>query len=108
MIEFGEGKYKIYLNYFKIGDELLVIIYGGEKPHIGSISICNNTYPFSISFLGHKDYIISHYASEKIFKKLNSKVIVICGIHIENATKEDIEILINNSKKCVEKFLENF
>ncbi|MDH5807013.1 MAG: hypothetical protein QXW62_00340 [Candidatus Methanomethylicaceae archaeon] len=105
MIEFGEGKHKVWLSSFNLGNELLIIIGGGEKPHIGSISLCTGTPPISISLINHKDYIISHNAAWKIHKKYNCNVIVICGIHIDNATKEDIEILLRNSEKCIEKFI---
>lgn len=105
MIEFGEGKHKVWLISFNLGDELLIIIGGGEKPHMGGISICTGTPPISISLPNHKDYLISHNAAWKIHRKYNRNVIVICGIHIDNATKEDIEILLRNSEKCIEKFI---
>lgn len=105
LIEFGEDRHKVWLISFDLGDDLLVVIGGGEKPHVGSVSLCAGGPPISISLIDHKDYLISHSAAWRIYKKLNRRVIVICGIHVDNATKKDIEILLRNSEKCVEKFI---
>ena len=40
MITSGEGKYKVWLQQKKIGDNLVYILGGGEKPHIGGVVIC--------------------------------------------------------------------
>lgn len=105
MIEFGEGKHRVWLISFNLGDDLLIVIGGGEKPHVGGISLCTGGRPISISLPGHKDYLISHSAAWSIHRKCNRNVMVVCGIHVDNATEEDIEILLRNSQKCVEKFM---
>ncbi|MCX8169609.1 MAG: hypothetical protein N3D72_00805 [Candidatus Methanomethyliaceae archaeon] len=107
MIEVGEGKYKVWLLSLKMGDDFLVIIGGGEKPHLGGFSLCINGSPISVSLPNHKDYLISHEAAEKIHKKINRNVIVICGIHIDRATDDDIKKLIENSRECINRFLIN-
>ncbi|MCS7098302.1 MAG: hypothetical protein NZ922_04935, partial [Candidatus Methanomethyliaceae archaeon] len=78
-----------------------------EKPHLGGFSLCIDGPPISISLPNHKDYLISHEAAEKIHRKINHNIIVICGIHIDKATDYDIKILIENSKECINKFLIN-
>ena len=40
-----------------------------------------------------------------IYDKIKKDILVICGIHINNATKEEIDILVNNAQKCVDIFL---
>lgn len=107
MIEVGEGRHKVWLISFVMGEDLLVIIGGGEKPHLGGFSLCIDGPPISISLLNHKDYLISHEAAERIRKKINRNIIVICGIHIDKATDYDIKILVENSRECINRFLIN-
>lgn len=35
----GQNKYKVKLEAITSGEDLTVIIYGGEKPHIGALAI---------------------------------------------------------------------
>lgn len=104
MITFGEDKYQITLKYLNIGDDLLVIITGG-KEHIGSISLMDNNYYSSLSKMGHKDEVISRFVIDSIYTLFKQDIVVVCGMHLDDAKKEDIEILTQNALKCVEKFL---
>ncbi|MBL6969787.1 MAG: hypothetical protein ISR68_00140 [Campylobacterales bacterium] len=40
-----------------------------------------------------------------IYNKLDKDTLVICGIHLDNATKEDIDIVLSNTQQCVDKFI---
>lgn len=106
MITAGEGRYKIVLTSQAIGNDLLVIITGGEEEHIGSVTLKQEKESFqTISKKGHKDYMVSERMTGIIYDKIRKDVLVICGIHIEDATKEEIDILVNNAQKCVDIFL---
>ncbi|MCK5294483.1 MAG: hypothetical protein KAJ49_07525 [Arcobacteraceae bacterium] len=104
MITFGENKYKITLKYMDIGDDLLVIITGG-KEHIGSVSLIDNGSYSALSKIGHKDEIISKFATDAISTLIKKDILVVCGIHLDDATQNDIKILMQNAQNCVEKFL---
>ncbi|AEF96768.1 prenylated flavin chaperone LpdD [Methanotorris igneus] len=104
MIVVEEGRYGVFLKHIKVGDDLVVIIGGGEKEHIGSVSLMDGKLK-TINRDNHKDYVISEYAAKLIYEKIKKPVLVICGIHIDNAKKEEIDILVNNAKKCIELFL---
>ena len=99
-----ENKYKVYLKHEYIGDDLLIIITGGEK-HIGSVSLITEDSLQTISKKNHKDHELSNRVAKLIYDKMGKDTIVICGIHIPNATKEDIDLIIKNTNKCVDKFL---
>lgn len=104
MISIGVGKYVITLTYFFIGEDLLIIITGGDK-HIGGVSLVENNSFSMIRKKNHKDNIVSDMVAPLIYNTLKKDTLVICGIHINNATPQEIDILINNAQKCVEKFL---
>ncbi|MGQ9759158.1 MAG: prenylated flavin chaperone LpdD [Candidatus Methanomethylicaceae archaeon] len=105
-VEYGEGRHKVWLDIIDAGHDLIVFIGGGEKPHVGAISVCTfNGSPFTISLLEHKDYIITHNASQIICKETGRNTTVLSGIHIDNASEKDIEVILRNSKECTRMML---
>jgi hypothetical protein len=103
MITLGKGKHKVWIKKYNIGDDRVYILGGGEKSHIGGAVICQPNKELNVIRLeNHKDYIVLKLIAEKISKKYNTKVIVTGGIHIDKATKEDINIIINNCRRLSE------
>lgn len=104
MLTSGEGKYKVWLQQKKIGDDLIYFLGGGEKSHIGCVVVCEPNKKTKITkFQGHYDHIVLKPIAEAACKKYKTKVVAIGGIHIDNATKEDINILVENSRALIKK-----
>jgi hypothetical protein len=102
MITSGEGKYKVFLEEKKLADDIIYILGGGEKSHIGGIVIYEpNKPPHIIRFKGHYDHIVLQPIAKAACKKYNKKVVAIGGIHVNNATKSEIDILVNNCKELI-------
>lgn len=102
MITSGEGKYKVFLEKKKLDDDLVYILGGGEKSHIGGVVVCEpGKKPQEIRLKGHYDDIVLKPIAEAACKKYNKKVVAIGGVHVDNATKEEIELLVNNCKELV-------
>ena len=102
MITSGEGKYKVWLEQKRIGDDIIYFLGGGEKSHIGGVVICEPGKPTNVIRLGeHYDYIVLKAIAEESCKKYDTKVVAIGGIHINNATKEDIDKLVENCRELV-------
>jgi len=102
MITSGEGKYKVFLEEKKIDADLIYILSGGEKSHIGGVVICEPGKKTQVIALeGHYDHIVLQPIAEAACKKYNTKVVAIGGIHVDNASKEEIDILVNNCKELV-------
>ena len=99
MITAGEGKYKVFLENKELDDDLVYIIGGGEKSHIGGVVICEPAQTTKILKLeGHYDYIVLEPIAKEACKKYNKTVVAIGGIHVDNASKEEIEKLVRNCK----------
>jgi len=104
MITSGEGKYKVFLDKIELDSDLVFIVGGGEKSHIGAIVICEkNKEPKTIKLDGHYDYVVLEPIAKAAYEKYNKKVLVIGGIHIDNASKQEIDIIIKNCKELSEK-----
>ena len=79
---------------------------GGEEEHIGSVTLIEEKDRFqTISKKGHRDHIVSERMANIIYDRIRKDLLIICGIHIDDASKEEIDILVRNAKECVEQFL---
>jgi len=107
MISAGEGKYTVRLESYNVGKDRLVIIIGGEEEHIGSATLIEETdHLQTISKQGHKDHIVSEKMANIIYDTIGKDLLVVCGIHIDVASKEEIDILVDNAQACVDRFIE--
>ena len=110
----GVGKYKVTLMAIESGEDIIVTIYGGELPHIGAVAISiarpslekpnkisSSTSVFTL--IGHKEDQIAKEIAESITKTTKKNNVTIVGLHIQKATKEDINCLILNTKDLVRK-----
>ena len=41
-----------------------------------------------------------------IYDTIGKDLLVVCGIHIDDASKEEIDILVDNAQVCVDRFIE--
>ncbi|ADU31189.1 hypothetical protein [Evansella cellulosilytica] len=85
----------------RVGEDDLILVTGGTKPHIGAIVLC--------TWDGIQAHVVSHglphHKEEKLYIELaqlwcttfKKNVVLTGGIHIDNATKEDIEMLVNKT-----------
>ena len=95
-----------------IGQDLLVAIWGGERPHIGAVAMAQprpslkdqrvrSATASVFCYPGHKDDIIAKEAAEKISSALNTNVTVTVGIHWDNIDEEGIQSVTENSRQLV-------
>lgn len=99
----GNGRYKIWLKKQRIGQDLIYLLGGGEKPHVGGIVVCKpDKKPKVIKFENHYDYIVLKPIAEVACKKYKTKVVAIGGLHVENASKNEIKILVDNCKALID------
>ena len=112
-LEKNAGRHKIVLDVRNIGNDLLVAIYGGDEHHIGGLAIAYPTKSHyrdattisvnTMTFPGHKDYLLANTAAERICKALSRPVVVTVGIHMNNASKTEI----NQAVKAVDLLVED-
>ncbi len=104
MISEGKGKYKVWLKELKQGKDIILLLGGGERPHIGSVVLCEpGKKPRTLNRKWHFDWMVAKPIAKRICKKRGKPVVCIAGIHIDNATKEEIELLKENCKKIEKK-----
>jgi len=107
MISVGKGKYKVWVKEDTLDKGIILIVGGGEVSHIGSIVLAEPGKSSQIiTRSGHKEEKITRNFAEKICVEKKIPVLCVCGIHINDAKKEDIKILESNAEKLLKKVLE--
>jgi len=97
MITSGEGKTKVWLKKEELEDDLIFIVGGGEKSHIGAAVLCVPGNKCQVLKYGtHKDHIVLKPIAERACEKYKKIVLTLGGIHIKNASDKEIKEVIKN------------
>ena len=115
-INTNEGKYDLSASVRLVGEDILIAIWGGEKPHIGAVAAAqprpsladSNVISASASvicFLGHKDDSLAKKTAETLAAAFNAKVVVTVGIHWDDLSQADISVINKNGEILVDSVL---
>lgn len=104
--------YPLHIIIILMGEDLQVTIYGGIKPHLGACSIISPTQPLHTTvFPTHQDHYVTEMYAQRLFETFQCAVQVSCGIHYDQASAEDIHLIMQNMKEmldqCVQLIKEN-
>jgi hypothetical protein len=102
----------------EIGQDLLVAIWGGERPHIGAVAVAQPRQSLKdqrltsatasvFCYPGHKDDTVAKEAAEKISSALKANVTVTVGIHWDDIDEAAIRCVVENSRHLVTMIIEN-
>ena len=109
----GRGRHRVNAAVQILGNDILLSIWGGTIPHIGSVSITQprpgiavaekrSTTSSVYNFIGHKDEAVARFCAEKIAAACDKQTVAVAGIHVENASPADITTILNNvDRLCV-------
>lgn len=101
---------KITICTQSIGKDILIIVEGGERAHIGTAVMAvprpsltgDGSVSVTVSVLnviGHKDEIICRVLAENFAKKYNVTAVCTGGFHIDNISSGQIEEVIEAVQK---------
>jgi hypothetical protein len=104
---FGSMPYTVHAEVRLLGADVLVILSGGTKPHIGSIAAAHTRPSLTdekivsstssvYNFLGHKDHVIAQRVAEMLSSRLDRNVVAVAGFHIDKITQEGISRVVEN------------
>jgi len=116
-IHTSEGEYDLSASIRLIGQDLLVAIWGGEKPHIGAVAMAQprpslkdhevtSATASVFSYVGHKEDELAKATAEILAAAIKTNVVVAAGIHWDNLSPAGIQRVIDNSEILVEMILE--
>lgn len=111
-----EGRINITLQATIMGKDLCVVITGGERPHLGAVALGlvrfslsdSSKNSASVSVLtvpGHKEDELARSIAQKITSKLGINTVVSCGIHVDNITITEINMVSRLTDKLSDKLI---
>ena len=117
---YGNGKYIVNISVHDTnGAGLAVVVRGGDKPLLGGVALASPGIEmhgrtlskcdlWTITVPGHKDAELAQSIAKKICIASGEPVSVSLGIHVENATSEEIKLICANVDAGVDVFLQKY
>jgi hypothetical protein len=118
-VEVAKGRLKIHGLIQEIGQDILVSIWGGTRPHIGAVGIAvprpslkdpkrRSATSSNFTFIGHKEDALVKEISEKLAAQLGRNVVVTAGVHWEDITSREIRSVESLLRKMSVRILKKF
>ncbi|MDN5302141.1 MAG: hypothetical protein PWQ60_1655 [Thermoanaerobacteraceae bacterium] len=115
----GEGKFSLEAVVTVTQEGVNIYLGGGERPHIGSVAVSQPRSSLKgdggiscttsvLNLLGHKDDCLAVPMAEELCRRLKQTVVVTAGVHIDNATAEDIQRFKDYCKILCENISKHF
>lgn len=80
-----------------------VLLTGGSRTHVGAIS---HAFPGekvqTVQFPTHRDGTVSERWAERLCQKFQAPVVVNCGIHYDNVSRDDIKEIVRATDQLLE------
>jgi hypothetical protein len=108
-----EGTFGLIASVMKVGQDFVVVIWGGDKPHIGAVALAQSRKSLKcpdkisstasvLSILGHKEDSVVKSVSERLAAVANRPVVVIAGMHWDNLQESDLHQILKNLEILIE------
>ncbi len=116
LLEISKGRFRIHGLVQEVGQDVLVSIWGGTRPHIGAVGVAiprpslKNPKKWSatssnFTFIGHKEDTLVKTMSERLAARLRKNVVVTAGIHWDGITLNEIKAIRNLTQKLSDQIL---
>ncbi|WP_195276550.1 hypothetical protein [Anaerotruncus rubiinfantis] len=100
-----------------MGEDLCVAVWGGDRPHIGCAavgvpreSLCGgggkSATISTLNLTGHKDDAVANLVADRLASARGRPAAVVCGVHIDGITREQIACVCELAKALAEQILQ--
>ena len=101
------------MEVIELGDDLLLVLTGGDSPHVGTVVMTEprgdregEMYRCTTSVLnvtGHRDEEVARPMAEAACKSTGKRVVCVSGIHLDNASRSDINDALDACRELAKK-----
>jgi len=102
------ARFRLRITITRLGNDMSVTLSGGDTPHIGAQALAipypsldsSATTDASVSLIvvtGHKEDNLARNTAYTLATRFNCVASVSCGIHIDNATTQEINNILDVS-----------
>lgn len=104
--------YVVEAEAVRIGPDILVYVWGGERPHIGAVAAAQPRPSLAdpsktsatasvLSYVGHKEDGVAKEMAEAISARFNTNAVVTAGIHWDNLPSDGIQIIVDRCREIL-------
>lgn len=115
----GSMPYEVRAEVCQIGSDVVLMVSGGEKPHVGAVAVgiprpsledpdVLSSTASVFALVGHKEDDVAKIIARKLSAFLNKNTVVTVGIHVDDINAEGIKLIQDNCNKVVERILKHF
>lgn len=101
----GEGRSSLEVTVENSGDGLVVTLFGGDRPHVGTVVLAqprpSASHPGEWSatsaclpLLGHEEEALARPVAEALAKELGAPVVVVAGVHLDDPRPGEINTVV--------------
>ena len=116
-LSYGDPPYDIHVDVKAIGGDLLAVVTGGTRPHIGAVALAEPAdarHPVTgalvdaahetaagcpvLTAAGHKDTALAEMFARGLCEHFGVCVCAAAGVHVDNAGRDEIALMVENAK----------
>lgn len=112
----GDVPYQVRCDAFAVGDDLVVIVAGGDKPHVGAVAVgiprpsLDNPQEISatasvFAMIGHKEDELARSLALKLATTLQRNTVVTVGIHVDNISPGGISSIEESCSSVLKRLI---
>jgi len=112
-MKFCYEEFRLYAEALRQGEDVLIRIWGGDSPHIGSVAAAQPRPSLSgsgsgsatvsvFNYTGHLDDAVAVPVAKAVCSRLGVRTAVVCGIHYEGAPADLLQKVAALSARIAE------
>ncbi|MEE8334317.1 MAG: hypothetical protein V3R85_10745 [Alphaproteobacteria bacterium] len=106
--------YAVEAEAVRLGADVLVYIWGGERPHIGAVAAAQPRPSLAdpdktsatasvLTYVGHKEDQVARETALALAARLNTNVVVSAGIHWDGLSADGVGIIVDRCREITAK-----
>lgn len=105
----GEERFLVEAEAVFCGSDISVVVCGGTGHHIGAVSLAvyeperDSATVSTMTVHTHRDDKVSAHFAKNISREMMCTVSASAGLHLDNASEQDIAQLWNSAQECCER-----
>ena len=109
----GTGRHRVDASALLCGGDVVVALQGGTRPHIGATAMAvprasladparMSSSASVLCVVGHKEDELARAVALRLAAALECTVTVVAGLHVDDASGDDIRVLLEHCDRVVE------
>ena len=106
IISLSAGRITVEATVVRAGDDLCIVLTGGDRPHIGTVTLSvprpsladsarTSATTSILNCTGHKDGEAAQYLGQRLAATLGATVVVTGGIHVDDIRPDEIKTVLH-------------